>query len=109
MKTEMAAKPSDNTIWLTAAPRPIERDTCMITLKPLGAGIRQPWAIRSTGVMVDSSTFQSRVLQRELSCCGSTSDPRRSDVNDTCSTTPRAAFSVCALSSRLVSTSAQRR
>ena len=109
MKTEMAARPSDNTIWLTVAPRPIERATCMITLKPLGAGMRHPWADRSTGAIVGSSTFQSRVLQRDVSNWGSTSEPSRSDVNDTCSTTPRAAFKVWAFSSRLVSTSAHRR
>jgi len=37
MNTEIAARPSDSTIWLTVAPRPIERDTCITTLNPLGA------------------------------------------------------------------------
>ncbi|KAG1450807.1 hypothetical protein G6F57_016317 [Rhizopus arrhizus] len=37
----------------------------MITLKPLGAGMRHPWADRSTGAIVGSSTFQSRPQRRE--------------------------------------------
>ncbi|CFN73353.1 Uncharacterised protein [Bordetella pertussis] len=108
MNTEMAARPSDSTNWLTVA-GPMERATCRTAENPLGAVMRQPCAARSTGFMTGSSTRQSRVLQREVSMAGSTSPPRRIEVNDTCSTTRRAASSVCAFSSRLVATSAHRR